>query len=257
MAGAWAQKFQDLTKTPLEEQTAFFQHRFVFALGDRYEEVKDVESKFKEALKHDDGKETLSAAGAADFLQKLGKTRTAKQRKEELQDVDVNGDGRTSFIEYLLLHFKILILEEHFKRLDKPPTVDMGNDGLGLIGVGSMLIEEMFAPPAGLDPELDAMMKAFSLDHARKQKEIADLQAIVDEGGVKGMAAKTRLEKLKNEDQSGIHAVEAKIAAAIKRANKKSAEEVKRREDYIKEREKGKADETKAKAADRIAKFSS
>ena len=103
MTSTWRKKFQDLTKEPIDEQARFFEQRFVFSLGDRYKEVQDLKTKFKEALKHDDGKETLSPAAAAGFLQGLGKTRTALQRKAELQDVDMNGDGRTSFIEYLLL----------------------------------------------------------------------------------------------------------------------------------------------------------
>jgi hypothetical protein len=133
--------------------------------ANRAQEVDEVLQKFRDALKHDDGKDTLSPAGAADFLQKLGRVRTAKQRKEELSDVDVNGDGRTSFIEYLLLHYKIMIMQEHFKRIDKTPDVDMSNDGIGLVGVGTILIEEVFAPPAGcvgLGPFATCLRRSFS-----------------------------------------------------------------------------------------------
>jgi len=225
------EKFQALTKQSIEEQSKFFCHRFVFRLGDRYTEVKQLEVRFKDFLKNDDGKaDSMSPAVAADFFQKNGQTRTAMQRKAELADVDVNGDGRTSFIEYLCLHFKIMILEEFFARKGEAPDVDMGNGGVGLTGVGERLIEELFAPPQGIDPELEKMMKDFAQTRAARAKEIADLEEVVAGGGVKGMSAKNGLDALKKEDTSAINAIEARIGAAIKKAEKKTHEEVVRRE---------------------------
>lgn len=222
----WRNKLRNLEKESIDEQARFFQQRFVFSLGERFKEVQDVKGKFLAALKNDDGKDTLSAAGAAGFLQGLGLTRTALQRKAELQDVDVTGDGRTSFIEYLLLHFKILILEEHFKRKGTEPDVDMGNQGVGLTGVGDRLVEELFSIPAGLDPELESLMQQFSVEHKKREDDIAELRRLVGEGGVKGMAAKSQLDSKLNEDQSAMHAVEAKIASAIKKAHKKAKDEM-------------------------------
>ena len=225
------EKFQELTKKSIEEQSKFFCHRFVFRLGDRYEEVKALEVKFKDFLRNDDGKaDSMSPAVAADFFQKNGQTRTAMQRKAELADVDVNGDGRTSFIEYLVLHFKIMILEEFFARKGESPDVDMTNGGVGLTGVGERLIEELFAPPQGVDPELEKMMKDFAASRAARASVIAALEEVVAGGGVKGMSAKTSLDALKKEDQTALNAIEARIAAAIKKAEKKSTEEVERRE---------------------------
>ena len=210
--------------------------------------MADLRKTFEELLKHDDGKnQRMSPAVAADFLQKTGRTRTAMQRKAELADVDVNADGRTSLIEMLLLHFKTLVLQEFFKRQDMEPDVDLGSDGVGLTGVGDRLVEELYAPPQGVDPELEKMMKQFSQEHARRKKEEADLEVIVAQGGVKGMAAKGELEKLKHRDESDMHAIEARIAAAIKKgacapragrrrrltpraAEKKTQEEMARRE---------------------------
>ena len=141
------EKFKELAASPIDDQTYFFLHRFVFALGESgYHEVLALKEKFLDGLKHDDGKPSLSGAGAADFLQKLGKTRTAKQRKDELADVDVNGDGRCSFIEFLLLNYKVLILGDYFKRKGMEPDVDLSSDGIGLTGVGDRLVEELYAP---------------------------------------------------------------------------------------------------------------
>jgi len=225
------EKFQELTKKSIEDQCKFFCHRFVFRLGDRYTEVKQLETKFKDFLKNDDGKaDSMSPAVAADFFQKVGTVRTAMQRKAELADVDVNQDGRTSFIEYLVLHFKLMILEEFFARKGEAPDVDMTNGGVGLTGVGERLIEELFAPPQGVDPELEKMMKDFAVSRQTRSKEIADLEEVVAQGGVKGMSAKNSLDALKKEDGSALNAIEARIAAAIKKTDKKTHEEVERRE---------------------------
>ena len=113
--------------------------------------MSDLKDKFVTMLKNDDGKgDSMSAAVAADFLQKTGHTRTAMQRKAELADVDVNNDGRTSFIEMLLLHFKLVVLQEFFARQGMEPDVDMTTDGVGVTGVGDRLVEELFAPPQGV-----------------------------------------------------------------------------------------------------------
>jgi hypothetical protein len=175
----------------------------------------------------------LDSAKAGNFLTKFGTSRTAIQRKQELADIDKDNDGKTSFIEFLLLTYKVMILTEFFQRKGTDPDVDLTNDGVGLTGVGTYLIEELFAPPAGLDPELDKMMADFSLEHSKMEEEIEKLQKIVDEGGVKGMGAKTQLDKLKKADTSATNALEAKIAAAIKKAQKKSIEEVKSLRDKL------------------------
>jgi hypothetical protein len=223
--------FKELTKKPVAEQSKFFARRFVFRLKERYTEVKELEVKFLDALKNDDGTaDSLSPAVASDFFQKNGQVRTAMQRKAELADVDVNHDGRLAFIEYLLLHFKIMILEEFFDRKGEAPDVDMSNNGVGLTGVGDRLVEELFAPPQGVDPELEKMMKDFAITRATRSKEIADLEEVVAAGGVKGMGAKTQLENLKKEDSSQLNLIEARIAAAIKKAEKKTDEEVAKRE---------------------------
>jgi len=228
---AFKEKFQSLTKLSIEEQEKFFLHRFVFRLGDRYTEVKQLKIRFELILRNDDGKaDSLSPAVAADFFQKNGQTRTAMQRKAELADVDVNQDGRTSFIEYLILHFKVMILEEFFARKGEAPDVDLSNNGVGLTGVGDRLIEELFAPPQGIDPELEKMMREFAANRAAKAAEIATLEEVVAGGGVKGMSAKTTLDSLKKEDTSALNAIEARIGAAIKKAEKKTHEEVGRRE---------------------------
>jgi len=246
-----------LTQKTIDEQCKFFQQRFVFTLGDRYWEVAELKKLFEELLKHDDGKGTsMSAAVAADFLQKTGRTRTAMQRKAELADVDVNGDGRTSFIEMLMLHFKTMVLEEFFRRQEMGSDVDLSNDGVGLTGVGDRLVEELYAPPQGVDPELEKMMKDFSIEHAKRKKEIADLEEQVAQGGVKGMSAKNTLETVKKRDNSDMHAIEARIAAAIKKAEKKTIEEMAKRDAEAEAKKAESKSSAKSGLANKLASFS-
>lgn len=39
-----------------------------------------------------------------------GLTRTATQRTQEIKDIDLDADQRICFIEYLLIHYKAMIL---------------------------------------------------------------------------------------------------------------------------------------------------
>jgi len=228
----------------------------VFALGEEgYHEIHDLKVKFTEALKHDDGQPSLSAGAAADFLQKLGKTRTAIQRKQELADVDANGDGRCSFIEFLLLHYKVMILQEFFKRKGTEPDVDLGNEGIGLIGVGDRLVEEIYAPPPGLDPELDKMMLTFATEQQTRAETLKKLEETVAEGGVKGMGAKTQLEKLQHEDSAHLNALEARIAAAIKKNQKKAVDQIAAHEAAKASRSAQSDADKKSGLAGRVGKF--
>lgn len=255
--GAFAKKFAELQNQSVDEQALFFGRRFVFALGDKYSDVFELSKKFKEALVGDDSAKdgSLSAAGAANLLQTTGNVRTAQQRRAELADVDVDGNGMLSFSEFMLLHFKILILTEFYKRNEMEPDVDMGNDGVGLVGVGEKLVQELFDVPQGIDPELEKLMKDFSIEYAKRQAKIAELQAKVDAGGVKGMSAKNELEQLKQQDTTEANAVEARIAAAVKKAVSKSKKELAEKEAQNAKDAENKKAEGRGKLAERAAAF--
>ena len=103
---------------------------------------------------------TMNHIQASDFLQKHGKTRTGSERKAELTDVDINNDGQISFIEYLLLHYKVMILTEFYKRYELSPVEDLSNDGIGVIDVGHKLVDELLTMPKGMDPALEVHGRA-------------------------------------------------------------------------------------------------
>lgn len=176
---------------------------------------------------------TLSGGVAADFFQKHGHTRTAIQRKQEIADVDVNQDGRTSFIEYLVLHFKIFILEEYFQRKQMQPDVDMAHNGVGLTKVGDKLIEELFANfPHGIDLDLDKSVRDLVLKKASLKKQMEELnETILHTTAIKAKVAQQALDKLIKEDDT--HVVEVRIANAIAKLEKRTIEEVKKRKAQV------------------------
>jgi len=208
-------KFSALCKLTSIEQRDFFVKRFILALDDQYSDVMDLWTKF-DAKAH--GGIDLDFVGASDFLQKNGKTRTATQTKGELKDVDVDSNGRTSFIEYLLLHYKIMILTSYYNRKGVDPEVELKDDGVGLVGVGDQLILELYSPALGMDPELEKMMRDFALHKKTRETKIAELEAIIAQGGVKAMATKAELEKITGENSADLNHLEAKIKAATKKA---------------------------------------
>jgi hypothetical protein len=141
-----------------------------------------------------EGKADLNAAQASDFLQKHGKTRTAVERREELKDVrnsrtrnlrhseivayvfadtlfcpqiDLDKNDRICFIEYLLLAYKKMILEEYYKRTGEKCPHDLGNDAVGVTGVGAQLLDELFTLPEGLDPALAKAIEDFTASKVR------------------------------------------------------------------------------------------
>lgn len=204
-----------LCKASTEEQRDFFVKRFILALDDRYSEVLDLWTKFNTRAA---GGIDLDFVGASDFLQKNGKARTATQIKGELKDVDVDSNGRTSFIEYLLLHYKIMILDSYYKRKGVDPEVELKDDGVGLVGVGDQLILELYSPPLGMDTDLEKMMRDFAVHKRTREAKIAELEAIIAQGGVKAMATKAELDKLTAENGAELNHLEAKIKAATKKA---------------------------------------
>ena len=165
------ERFQELTNMDIDDQVEFFMKSFIFVLGDSYKDVAKLSDKFKAYLASQNQSKDLNPVEAADFLQKNGKTRTAQERQAELADIDLDFNGRICFIEYLLLHYKVMILTEYFKRMDTKPSMDLSNEGVGLTGVGDLLLDELFTMPVGLSEELEMAIEEFmqlkkaQLDH--------------------------------------------------------------------------------------------
>jgi hypothetical protein len=256
---ALAGRFRELQHKSVDEQAAFFGRRFVFTLGENFGEVYKLATAFKAALPGDANAKNgmLSPAGAAGLLQHLGKTHTAQQRKAALHDVDVDANGMLSCAEFLLINYKITVLKEHFARLGEPvPSgVDVAGDGIGVLGYGSVLVEELFSVPQGVDADLEKAMHDYQVEHEKNEAKIKSLQEKVAKGGVAGLAAKNELEQLKQVDQTGLHAVEARIQAAIKKALLKTTRELEAKKKHEEDEKKAKLAAGRSALADKAAAF--
>jgi len=216
-------QFAELLEKSLDEQVEFFMKSFIFALGDDWKQVSIIGTNFKKYLNEQNEAKDLDPVQASDFLQKNGKVRTAVQRKEELEDIDLNFDGRIGLSEYFLLHYKIMILQEYFKRHEIAPTVSLEDDGVGLKGVGDMLLEELFTMPMGINPEIEEAIAAFMAEKRAKENKMAELESKAATGGVKGLAAKNELAQMNAADSTEENKTELTLKAAQRRASKYSA----------------------------------
>jgi len=237
-------KFEELCQEPIESQQEFFLKSFIFALGDDWKEVPRLASVFRKYLNSaGEGSESLNDVQASDFLQKNGLTRTAIQRKNEVKDIDLDDNKRIAFIEYLLLHFKIMILKEYYKRKEMTPPMKLETekDAVGLVGVGAQILDELFTWPIGLPAELEEALEKLTEETKKRETRLKTLRQKAASGGVKGMAAANEIIQMEKEDKTEMNRLELTLNAAKKKAQKTAGTEV------LKEKQMKKANEEKEK----------
>jgi len=234
-----------LCAEPADKQMELFLKSFIFALDDKWKEVSRVRGEYAKYVdRGGEGRPDINFVQAADFLQKNGRPRIAQQITDELKDIDMDKNQRISFIEYLLLHFKVMVLKEYYKRLELDPVEKLSDDiedGVGLVGVGYKLLDELFAIKTGLPEELLRAIEEFTSKKREADKKIKVLREKVDAGGVKGAAAANELAQLEASDKTQMNKVEISLNAAKRKASKNSA-------DVAFDLKKKKEDEEKKKA---------
>ena len=217
-------KFEEINNLDSDGMCQFFLKSFIFALKDDWKQVPALLKEYKKQAKdtgHGTGPpDSLNHIQASDFLQKHGKTRTAAERKAELNDVDINNDGWISFLEYLLLHYKVMILSEFYKRYEIAAVEDLTGDGIGVTGVGYKLVDELLTLPKGLNPQIEAAIEEFMEKKKQREDRIKMLSAKAELGGVKGLAAKQELTILESGDETEMNRVELTLQAAKRKAAK-------------------------------------
>eukprot|EP00727_Mastigamoeba_balamuthi_P010365 m51a1_g5951 hypothetical protein (263) ;mRNA; f:138249-139458 len=254
----FVEDFKKLCESSIDDQTEVFLKSFIFALGDDWKNIVALTKAFRKYLKDlSEGREDLNPIQAADFLQKNGRERTALQRKQEVQDIDLDSNGRICMIEYLLLHYKAMILEEYFKRTGESHSYDLSNGAVGITNVGDKLLEQLFTPPlGGLPPELVKAIEEFSANQRAKNEKIRDLNDKAAQGGVKGRAAENELKQMESQDQTAMNRLEVTLNAAKRKAGKESGEVALQKKKKIEEDEaKKKAAESRAALKARAAAF--
>lgn len=219
------QKFNALVESSVDDQAEFFLKSFIFALEDNWKEVPELSTKFKKALQGaGESGDQMNEATAASFLQANGRTRTALQRRDEIRDIDLDDNKMISFIEYLLLHYKHMILSEYYKRMEQTPIEPLDNFGIGVVGVGEKLLDELFTLPVGLDPALERAIEEFTATKKAREARLKDLEEKANQGGVKGFAAKNEIAQMESEDKTEMNRMEISLNAAKKRGAKQSGE---------------------------------
>jgi len=222
----------ELSKTSIAEQAKVFLRAFVLDFQGNFEEVLEAAIEFEKfAPKPEEGKivSELEADAAHRFLEKHGETRTVKQLRDEMQDIDIDANTRISFLEYALWKWK-----KPLKDLLSPP----GNSN----------------DPAlwrKLDEAIAAFEQVLAKRKARETK-MCELGEIAAKGGVKGLASKNELEQMQKEDQLEQNKHELSAAANKRKAQKAlntgaDREKAMKEEQLRLEREKKKKEEEEAK----------
>ena len=232
------EQFQELTKLSIDEQLEFFLKRYILLLGDQWEDVQTLSNKFAKYTEARNDTSDLNVTEAADFLQKNGKTRTANERKEELKDIDLDNNGRIAFIEYLLLHYKVMVLKDFFgkKGQSVPKEYDLSKDGIGVTGVGDYILEALFTFGKDVDPEIEKAIENLMKERKERENKIAKLKAVVDDSSksqVQRMKAKHELYKVENEDTSGANVALIRLMAGRKRVQRNALKAQKENEEKL------------------------
>jgi hypothetical protein len=116
-----------------------------------------------------------------------------------------------------------MILTEYYNRTGGTPP-DLGNDGVGLTGVGAELMDELFTLPLGLDPALEAAIEEFASTKRKAEAKLKKLEVKAEAGGVKGMAAANEIKQIETADTTNMNRIELTLAAAKRKGAKKSGE---------------------------------
>jgi len=219
------EQFIELCQKSSDDQLELFLKSFIFALGDDWKAVIALRKTFATYIdRSGEGKDSLNVVQAADFLHKNGIERTAQQRSAEVKDIDLDKNERISFIEYLLLHFKAMILGEFYKRLEVSPVEDLSNNCVGITGVGDKLLDELFTMPFGLSPELEKAIEEFTTSKKEKEVKLKKLNEVAKAGGVKGLAAENEIKQMEASDATESNRIELTLAAAKRKAQKNSGD---------------------------------
>lgn len=227
MTKEFKNKFEEIVKRPVSDQLEFFLKRYIFVLGDDWKKVTELATKFKSYTESRNDNYDLNHTEAADFLQKNGKTRTAQERKDELKDIDLDNNGRIAFLEYLLLHFKVLILTEFFEKKGKaiPSTIDLSKDGVGVTGVGEYILEALFTFGTDIDPEIEKAIEQVTKENREREEKMEVLKKIINDASksqVDQMKAKHELLKIEKEDTSGADVALITLMAGRRRVQREA-----------------------------------
>lgn len=241
------ERLKDLTELSAQEQKEEFQMRFIFRLEEEgYRKVAELSDAFLDMC---DSTATGSTAIAYSnvqfqkFLKSNGVYITDEERMEvyKLLLEIILDNTEISLVQFLMLYYRNLILEEYEKRWenisddalrekkqgkkpkekskeDEEEDLDEDDDDdVEELTDGDKIIEEMFQPPLGVDKDLDEAIVKFSEMISKREQKIADfIEIIQNSGRVRSSRAKTELQQFKAKAQDQINKSKIYFSAAIK-----------------------------------------
>jgi len=101
------QEFLNFTSKKYSDQAIAFLNAYWEDVNQDREQIWEQTHQFIE-LDHENGKEgvDLDEFNAHRFLEKLGETKTVKQMRDELKEIDMDFNKRMALIEYFLWGYK-------------------------------------------------------------------------------------------------------------------------------------------------------
>lgn len=81
-----------------------------------------------------------------------------------------------------------MVLTQFYQRMEKDPEEDLSNGAIGVVGVGDKLLDELFTPAKGLDPEVEKALEEFTQLKKARDAKLKDLR----EKAAQGTCARTR-----------------------------------------------------------------
>lgn len=194
-------QFKEVTRTQsIDEQAMTFLKAFVAEFQGNFEEVLELAEEFKTfALSMQGHVRELDEFEAHRFLEKRGETKTVKDMREELQEIDVDSNHKLAFIEFLLFKYK-------------------------------KSVKDLFTakPNAALVAKLEAAIRQYKAVFEEKKAREAEMQALEARANSGDVRAKAELRRMEMEDPANsakneMQALQAKLAA--KRALRNPQEE--------------------------------
>ncbi|MES1908571.1 MAG: hypothetical protein MHM6MM_001481 [Cercozoa sp. M6MM] len=185
--------FKEVGTRVYKQQAQFFLNAYWAELGAQAEEVWQLAEKLYE-VDDESGQEgcALDEWRAHRFLEALGETLTALAMRAKLREIDLDSDGKMSFIEYLVSRYEKTVNE----LMSRPQ------------GTNEMLARAQQA--------LDAVQAEIASIEAQKTR----LEAEANGGGVKAFRAKAELAQLLAADQTGLNRALITAEAAVRKASK-------------------------------------
>jgi len=220
-----AEKFKNFTSINYIEQAKAFMNAYWFAVSNEVENIWNWTHQFI-VLDHDNGKEgcDLDEFNAHRFMEKLGDTKTIRDLRDELRDIDMDFNKRMALIEYLLYRYKYTISDfvrrpqggnsEELVKAQK--TLEIAQDALETARAAQEKAVQAEAELKAALDELHAQEDAYNT----KKTELERISEDTSLGVVRRNKAKNELAQHLAEDPLPLRRAKLTTEAATKKAEK-------------------------------------